>query len=139
MSMRQYEAWLGFERDWPLDPPQVIVVCGSRTYTDRAAIRRTLGEYLPPDPWMEEPTVLHGGCRGADKLAHEEAADLGFWVGECAADWDKHGRAAGPIRNRQMLDKKPDLVIAFGRGRGTDDTVCEARKRGIPVREVDRV
>jgi hypothetical protein len=51
------------------------------------------------------------------------------------AEWDKHGRAAGPIRNQQMLDDgKPDLVLAFAGGRGTDDMCRRAREAGIEVR-----
>ena len=53
------------------------------------------------------------------------------------ADWTKFGTKAGPIRNREMLDLQPDLVIAFHRNlkksKGTIDTVMEANRRGIPV------
>lgn len=63
-------------------------------------------------------------------------SDLGFWVEDFPADWERNGRAAGPIRNRQMLDGKPDLVIAFPGGKGTADMVAEAKRRGIAVREV---
>ena len=51
------------------------------------------------------------------------------------ADWDTYGKQAGFIRNIQMLDEKPDLVIAFQKNasRGTQHTINEARKRGIPV------
>jgi hypothetical protein len=55
------------------------------------------------------------------------------------ADWDKYGPAAGPIRNRQMLDTGVDLVIAFRvegvPSTGTDDCTAEAKRRGIEVRE----
>jgi hypothetical protein len=51
------------------------------------------------------------------------------------ADWNRFGPAAGPIRNRLMLDENPDLVIAFhsdlSNSRGTADTVTEARSRKI--------
>lgn len=51
------------------------------------------------------------------------------------ADWDKHGKAAGPIRNQQMLDEgKPDLVLAFAGGKGTDDMCRRARAAGVEVR-----
>jgi len=54
------------------------------------------------------------------------------------AHWDEYGRAAGPIRNRQMLDKGwADAVVAFhlnlDESKGTADMVREARKRGLPV------
>lgn len=54
------------------------------------------------------------------------------------ADWHTHGRAAGPIRNRRMIEEgKPDLVVAFPGGRGTANMVNQARAAGIEVREVE--
>jgi hypothetical protein len=56
------------------------------------------------------------------------------------ADWDKHGRAAGPIRNQQMLDEgKPDLVVAFllPQGSGTLDMIRRTEKAGIEVRVIE--
>ena len=50
------------------------------------------------------------------------------------ANWKKHGRAAGPIRNKQMLEEaKPDLVIAFPGGAGTANMVKQAREAGVKV------
>lgn len=79
--------------------------------------------------------VIHGDARGADLLAAAAAMRLGFGVRAFPANWKLHGRAAGPIRNLQMLDERPDKVIAFhdGRSRGTQHTIDEARRRGIPV------
>jgi hypothetical protein len=108
-----------------------ILVCGSRAYTNAAKIRSVLAEI---EYRSQGPTIVHGAAIGADHLAAEAAFLLGYRTEAYPADWEKHGRAAGPIRNRQMLDTKPDLVIAFGHGKGTSDTVTEARHRGIPVR-----
>jgi hypothetical protein len=87
--------------------------------------------------------VIHGAAsrkprgveRSADMLADRAARELGFTVEPHPADWKRHGKAAGPIRNLAMLDTKPDLVLAFQRdgSRGTQHTIDEARKRGIPV------
>ena len=53
------------------------------------------------------------------------------------AEWKKHGKAAGPIRNRKMLqDGKPDLVLAFPGGRGTANMVELATDAGIRVMHV---
>lgn len=108
----------------------LILACGSRHYSDAKRIARVLAEYKDA-----EPTVIHGAAKGTDTQAGEAALDLGYPVEEYPADWQRHGKAAGPIRNRQMLDRRPNLVIAFGNGRGTTDTVEEARTRGIAVRE----
>ena len=107
----------------------IVLICGDRYWSDREAIRRRLKQ-LPKDT-----IIIHGAARGADSIAGEEAKLLGLIVEEFPADWDKYGRAAGPIRNRLMLDRKPDLVIAFhhdlSKSKGTADTVREATKRGI--------
>lgn len=78
--------------------------------------------------------ILHGGARGADRLADIIARALGFEVEVYPADWTL-GKYAGILRNLEMLDSKPDLVIAFwdGSSRGTKHTMDAAFKRGIPV------
>ena len=60
----------------------------------------------------------------------------GFEVEDYPANWNLHGRAAGPIRNKQMLDEgKPDIVYAFhpniSESKGTKDMVRQAKNRGI--------
>jgi hypothetical protein len=111
------------------EPHMRVLICGSRTWTDAAAIQRAL-EDLPPGP----TTIIHGGARGADQLAGKVAVRLGYAVEAYEADWSLGGRA-GPERNIRMLDSKPDLVLAFwdGRSRGTGHTVTEARRRNITV------
>ncbi len=59
-------------------------------------------------------------------------------VDKFPAAWDKYGKAAGPIRNQQMIDEgRPDFVIAFhsnvGQSRGTMDMLCRANKAGLVV------
>lgn len=80
-------------------------------------------------------TVTISGCaRGADMLGIEWAEANGIEVARFPADWDTHGRAAGPIRNQQMLDEgKPDLVVAFPGGRGTADMVRRTKAAGIEL------
>lgn len=109
-----------------------VLICGDRYWKDSVTIARVLRE-LP-----EGTEIIHGGAQGADHTAAYIARNT-FHMPTKAyyADWKKHGRAAGPIRNRQMLDTKPDRVIAFhdnlDASKGTRDCVTEARRRGIPV------
>ena len=75
---------------------------------------------------------------GADTLAGEYARDRGIPCRSFPADWRRHGRPAGFIRNRQMLDEgKPELVVAFPGGPGTRNMVKTALERGFPVKTVD--
>lgn len=109
-----------------------VLVCGSRDWEDWVAIEARLTA-LPAE--HEEVTILHGGARGADRCAGAVADLFGFAVRAFPADWEQHGKRAGILRNLQMLDEQPDLVIAFQRNesRGTQHTIDEARRRGIPV------
>jgi hypothetical protein len=57
---------------------------------------------------------------------------------EVPAEWETHGRKAGPIRNARMLEHQPQLVVAFpGGGRGTADMIAKAREAGVEVREIE--
>ncbi len=110
-----------------------ILITGSREWTNgRRIVERLLQE---PDGTV----IIEGGAMGADSFAAHAAMALGFKRIEVRADWGKYGKSAGPIRNRQMLDMKPDLVLAFckNRSRGTMDCVNEALARKIPVELVD--
>jgi hypothetical protein len=85
--------------------------------------------------------VIHGGARGVDSMAGAAAAQLKIPIRVFPADWKKNGKAAGPIRNQQMLDEgKPDLVLAFwdGKSRGTEHMIGLAKKAGILCRVVQR-
>lgn len=106
-----------------------VLVCGSRDWRRVDLIRERLRR-LP-----RGSTVLHGGARGADRLAGTVALSLGFEVVEFPADWRRLGRSAGYRRNLAMLDERPDLVVAFwlNGSRGTGHTVDAALRRRIPV------
>ena len=78
--------------------------------------------------------IIHGDANGADRLASQWAVDNGLKVEPYPADWAKQGRAAGPIRNKRMLEEgKPDLVVAFPGGRGTANMTKQAGEAGVPV------
>ena len=112
-----------------------VLVCGSRDWTDGEAIYRRLALVLAEHGGG---TVVHGDARGADQIAAGCAQGLGFAVETHPAEWGRHGRRAGYLRNIRMLDSGVDLVLAFQRGgsRGTQYTIDGARKRGIPVEVV---
>lgn len=112
-----------------MDPARVIVT-GGRDYDNPDVVRSELSV-------LDEGTIIvHGGARGADTLAAQIAGEMGFVVEEHKADWKRHGKGAGPIRNQKMLDLGADLVIAFPGGRGTADMVRRARWAGVAVRSI---
>ena len=86
--------------------------------------------------------LLHGGARGADAAIGRAAQQLGWSALVMPAQWQLHGRAAGPIRNRALLEQAlaravahsssgcltSVLVVAFPGGAGTASLVREARR-----------
>ena len=106
-----------------------LLVTGGRNLTDYQAV------FISLDMVHEETPVtllIHGGARGADSLAGAWAALRQTPVRVFTANWDLHGKAAGPIRNQQMLTEgHPDAYLAFPGGRGTADMVSRCRKQGI--------
>jgi len=76
--------------------------------------------------------VVSGGATGIDKEGEDYAYAHGIPVKRFPADWDKHGKAAGPIRNRDMA-KYADAVALFAGGIGTNSMRKEAEKAGIQI------
>lgn len=107
-----------------------ILVCGGRDFNDEITVFGALDGHVIPSC----DTIIQGGAPGADRLAREWCHQKRCRYENYPANWKAHGRAAGPIRNQQMIDEgRPDKVVAFPGGLGTADMVRRARAAGIPV------
>lgn len=124
-----------------------IIVSGGRNFADWAAIYRELLNY------PAGTILVHGDHKhrhlhsdadcpadcprwtSTDKIADRLGRALGFEVIPMAADWDFYGRAAGPIRNAEMVKKHRDAerAIVFDGGPGTRDFTSKAVRAHIPV------
>ena len=104
-----------------------VLVCGGRDFSSYEHIRLVLSN-------LDISSMCQGGATGADSLAKKYAEENNIICTEFKAEWDKFGKAAGVIRNKQMLDEfKPDLVVAFQGGKGTNNMVEQAKKAGVKV------
>lgn len=110
-----------------------IIICGSRYWTDKESIFEIIS-------WLKSVyshnlIIIHGGAKGADTIAGSIAAKLNIPVEVYPANWNKHGRAAGPIRNREMLSKGADLVVGFtyslDDSKGTANMINLAKQAGV--------
>lgn len=125
-----------------------VLVCGGRDFADKNLneyrfVHLVLNilcdlasnEYNPFDNWLPtDIVIIEGGARGADRAASDYAVVNFCQHLQFPADWATHGKRAGYIRNKQMLDEgKPDLVIAFPGGKGTAMMVDIAIKAGVKV------
>lgn len=110
-----------------------ILVCGGRDFANEELIEKTLFDYAGMDS-----VIIQGEAKGADSLAKMWAYNHDIPVESYPANWDRHGKQAGFIRNYRMLKEgKPDLVIAFPGGRGTEMMVQLARAANVEVIEVE--
>lgn len=128
--------------------PNRVLVCGGRNYNDKRMVYNTLDKLCEDRGWQSPKdeygnwlpaylSIIHGGATGADALADDWAVINWVPVMEYRAKWRAFGKAAGAMRNQQMIDEgKPTLVIAFPGGHGTADMVRRARKAGIETIEI---
>lgn len=109
-----------------------ILVTGSRTLTDANLVARVLERAADG---AGSVTLVHGGARGADALAERYGRARGWSIERHNADWERFGKAAGMIRNSEMVRRGADVCVAFpvGESRGTRHAMRLAGRAGIPV------
>ena len=111
-----------------------LLITGSRDWTEYGVILEAIRN-------SGCTIVIRGNARGADTLGKTAALALRYEHRAYPAKWDVHGKAAGPIRNQEMLDKEHthdhpiELCLAFplAQSRGTYDMMRRAHKAGIQV------
>ena len=102
-----------------------IAIVGSREYPNLAEVR----DYVMSLP--DDTVVITGGARGVDQMAEDTARARGLKVVVHRAEWDKHGKAAGPIRNRLVVEDCDRLVAFWDEVTpGTKNAISQASKAG---------
>lgn len=110
-----------------------VLVSGSRNFPSRYVVRETLRGFL-----KDGDELMHGCARGVDSWAGEIALEMGIRVHERPADWERRGKSAGIVRNRQMLDEtacsENPIVLIFwdGHSNGTKHMLDMCKKAGVP-------
>ena len=116
------------------------IVAGGVHFEDYETLKTTLDDLFKEIP-KDELEVVSGHAKGADSLGERYAEEKGIRCTVFPADWKKYGRAAGPIRNKQMLEYATEQeagLIAFwnGESKGTKNMISIAEKAGIEVKIV---
>lgn len=118
-------------------PTITALVCGGRNWRYREMTFRKLDALHRK---YKFGLLIHGDAPGADTMAGQWGRQRGIPVRAYPANWrpkELKGRVdykAGHKRNQQMLDEaRPDLVIAFPGGPGTNDMIKRSRLAGVPV------
>lgn len=118
-----------------------VIICGGRKFMDKDLMWLALPHVLTElrarkHDYSSHLTIIEGGASGADYLAGQYALENGIALEEYPADWRGLGKAAGAIRNIQMLSTGVDGVIAFPGGNGTQHMMDAARLAGVEVIQV---
>jgi predicted Rossmann fold nucleotide-binding protein DprA/Smf involved in DNA uptake len=114
---------------FPMTDGKRIAIVGSRDYKPL----KDVVEFVEQLPWRT--VVISGGARGVDTTAEEAAKKRRLDTHIFYANWNKHGRGAGMIRNRKIVESS-DIIVAFwdGISRGTKHTIEYANSKGKPVK-----
>jgi hypothetical protein len=99
-----------------------VAVIGSRTFDNYEEVKRTLSA-------IDITLLVSGGAKGADTLGEQYAKENNIPTKIFLPDWEKHGKAAGFIRNTDIINEA-ELVVAFwdNYSKGTLDALTKAEK-----------
>lgn len=112
-----------------------IVIAGCRYYNNYYEAKDYIDFCIREIKKNNTIVILSGGCRGADAIGERYAIENGYEIRKFVANWDKYGKAAGPIRNEQMAIEA-DYIICFWdyKSRGTKSMIENAKKYSKPYK-----
>ena len=111
-----------------------VLVCGGRNFSNVSFIYKMLDRFHEQFPIH---IVIEGDAKGVDKIAGRWARENNIADLKFPADWKTYGKSAGYMRNSEMLYKgRPNIIIAFPGGKGTEMMKRLADEKGIEVVEV---
>lgn len=124
-----------------------IIIAGGRDFKNLDAVKvevdSILKSYLGDNIDKSKIEIVSGGARGADKLVEIVAKELSIPNKVFNANWNKYGKSAGPIRNKQMAnyvassDYKGILLCFWdGQSKGTKNMIQTAKNIGFEVKVV---
>lgn len=110
-----------------------VIIAGCRDFTDYELLREKCDYHLQ-NLRLEDIVIVSGHASGADSLGERYAQERGFQLETYPADWQAHGRAAGPIRNAKMANVAHALIAFWdGKSRGTKNMIDTAGKHNLQV------
>lgn len=135
MQILKRRIWVPEEKT--LDQPIRLIIAGSRSVTDYALCTQEIEQAL--SEWGVELdqilSVVNGGARGPDTLGERWAEQQGIVVEKFIPDWEKNGKAAGHIRNREMAKHASPyggcVVLWDGVSAGSKGMIQAARHRRL--------
>lgn len=112
-----------------------VIIAGTRTFDDYGMLCRSADYWLSEKRTKRRIVIVSGAAKGADALGERYARERGYKLQRYPANWEKYGRAAGPIRNEIMAQNADALIVYWdGRSPGTWNMIELARNYGLKVR-----
>lgn len=115
-----------------------VIIAGGRDFDNELWLENIMfclyGDSDYGYEYAHDVTFIGGGAKGADELGEKWACENVLKYEKYPADWNKHGKAAGHIRNTQMA-KDADVLVAFwdGKSKGTHHMIGTALDHGLEV------
>ncbi len=111
-----------------------VIIAGGRDFKDYELLKRVCDKLLITKRFNKKIIILSGKAKGADYLGEVYAKENGFEVDPHPANWKREGKAAGPIRNKEMATVAHALIAFWdGKSRGTGDMIEQAKAHGLQV------
>ena len=115
-----------------------IIIAGGRDIDNYEVVRGSLEEFITQKGMTtSDIEIVQGGASGVDWTAKHISSVANTSMKEFKADWGAHGKAAGPIRNKQMAEYADALILIWdGKSRGSASMLKEAEKQGLDIKQV---
>lgn len=109
-----------------------LAIIGGRDFSDYSLLCNVAGKFFDNDGDID--LIVSGGAKGADSLGARYANANRIPLLEYKPDWEKHGKAAGMIRNKDIINEA-DVVLAFwdGVSKGTANSLGLAKRSKKPT------
>jgi hypothetical protein len=117
-----------------------LIIAGGRFFSDYELLKHEVKKFIVEEiKTKKNLEIVSGKAKGADRLGEQFAAEFGIQVKQFPANWNEHGKKAGPMRNEKMAQYATgEYCICFwdGSSRGTENMIENAKKYGLSLRVV---
>lgn len=114
-----------------------VIIAGSSSFDDYSRLQAVCDNLLANKRQSHSIVIISGTARGADTLGEQYAHERGYALRRFPADWQQYGKAAGPIRNRQMAENADGLICFWnGHSPGARNMIRTANRKGLQVRTI---
>jgi len=113
-----------------------LIIAGGRHFMDYNLMKTKLDIILSSVD--EDIQIVSGMANGADTLGLRYASENKLFVKEFYAEWGKHGKKAGPIRNKEMAEYSTHCICFWdGVSRGTENMISLSKEYGLNLRVIN--